>query len=164
MYLKNKPTPLGIGAKTLACAASGIMLNWELLEGKQVDARKAHVVEFGLSTATTIRLQQLWEGTFRTVVADSWFGSYCCAHAVRERGTLSVMNVKSAHKQYPKEFLKGQVAVRGDQYHMAVQIEGEEYPVWASVHKDRAPMCLVHTTGGSDEGTSRTRLHRYFDR
>ena len=47
---------------------------------------------------------------------------------------------------------------------MALKVPGEEFTVFASAHRDRAPMCLVHTTGGSGEGSSRIRHHRTTDK
>ena len=39
------------------------------------------------------------------VIADSWFGSVRACIALLERGLLCVLNVKTAHKYYPKDAL-----------------------------------------------------------
>ena len=45
-------------------------------------------------------------GTGRTVIADSWFGSVKTVISLEESGLyLVVMLVKKAHKQFPREVL-----------------------------------------------------------
>ena len=39
------------------------------------------------------------------LIADSWFGSVACAIALFKHCIYSVMNVKTAHKGYPKDAL-----------------------------------------------------------
>ena len=39
------------------------------------------------------------------LIADSWFGSVACILALFERAIYAIMNVKTAHKGYPKDDL-----------------------------------------------------------
>ena len=41
----------------------------------------------------------------RVLIADSWFGSVACILALFERAIYAIMNVKTAHKGYPKDDL-----------------------------------------------------------
>jgi hypothetical protein len=36
-FIIRKPTPLGILLKTLSCGITGILLNAEIVEGKEID-------------------------------------------------------------------------------------------------------------------------------
>ncbi len=73
---------------------SGVLLNAELCEGKDIEETKEWVGEWGKHTAATLRLTKPYHYKGKCLVADSWFGSYrnACAHL--ERGTYCVMNVK----------------------------------------------------------------------
>lgn len=46
-YQPRKPTPYGIELKTMACSDSGVMLNAEIAEGKNVDAEKEYRDQVG---------------------------------------------------------------------------------------------------------------------
>ena len=74
-YIPRKPTPYGIEMKTLACASARIVLQMEMVEGRELDATKKYRDQVGASTATTLRLCEPWAGSGRIVVADAWFGS-----------------------------------------------------------------------------------------
>ena len=51
----------------------------------------------------------------RVLIADSWFGSVACALALFERTIFAVMNVKTAHRGYPKDELLAEVGeVKGN--------------------------------------------------
>lgn len=164
-YLPRKPTPLGIGLKTTACGATGVMMYLELLEGKEVDKAKAHVREWGSTAGTTVRLVESWAGSGRICIADSWFGSVQCAVALMKKtGLFSIMNVKTGHKRYPKQRMLADLCERGDQVHYVVDVPGEEWKLFASGHVDKQPMCLVHTAGSSLRGEeTRRRVHRWYD-
>ena len=105
-YLPRKPTPLGIGIKCMVDHTSGIMFYANLLEGKGIDNKKEFVAEYGVATATTLRLVAPYFGSAHVVIADSWFGSYKCAVALRQRGLFSVMNAKTGHKKFPRDKIK----------------------------------------------------------
>ena len=119
-YLPRKPTPLGIGIKCMVDHTSGIMLCADLLEGKGIDNKKEFVAEYGVATATTLRLVAPYFGSARVVIADSWFGSYKFAVAMRQKGLFSIMNVKTGHKKFPRDKIKEALQQRGDQKHYRV--------------------------------------------
>ena len=119
-YLPRKPTPLGIGIKCMVDHTSGIMLCADLLEGKGIDNKKEFVAEYGVATATTLRLVAPYFGSACVVIADSWFGSYKCAVALRQKGLFSIMNVKTGHKKFPRDKIKEALQQRGDQKHYRV--------------------------------------------
>ena len=119
-YLPRKPTPLGIGIKCMVDHTSGIMLCADLLEGKGIDNKKEFVAEYGVATATTLRLVAPYFGSARVVIADSWFGSYKCAVALRQKGLFSIMNINTGHKKFPRDKIKEALQQRGDQKHYRV--------------------------------------------
>ena len=57
-FIIRKPTPLGFELRTLVCGDSGVLLNAELCEGKDVEDTKGYVGEWGKHTATTLRLTE----------------------------------------------------------------------------------------------------------
>jgi hypothetical protein len=102
-YLPRKPTPYGIELKVAACASSQILLAAEIVEGKEVDAKKKYRDEIGATTACTLRLTEPWRGTGRIVVGDSWFGSCNSAEWLMDvNGLYCVLAVKTGHKGFPK--------------------------------------------------------------
>ena len=119
-YLPRKPTPLGIGIKCMVDHTSGIMLCADLLEGKGIDNKKEFVAEYGVATATTLRLVAPYFGSARVVIADSWFGSYKCAVALRQKGLFSIMNIKTGHKKFLRDKIKEALQQCGDQKHYRV--------------------------------------------
>eukprot|EP00966_Prymnesium_polylepis_P320039 7376430-Prymnesium_polylepis.2 len=48
------------------------------------------------------RLLESFKGDNRIVIADSWFGSVETALALYEHGFYAILNVKTAHRGYPK--------------------------------------------------------------
>lgn len=109
-YLPRKPTPYGIELKSLACGETNILLNAEMVEGKEADASKEYRDHVGATTATTLRLVKPWRGTGRTVVGDSWFGSCNTAEwLVDEMGLHSILAIKTGHAGYPKTELIAEV-------------------------------------------------------
>lgn len=100
--IPRKPTPLGIMLKTMCCGSTGVMLNAEISESKEVMQEKPYVKEWGVTTATTLRLTEPYFGRKKVVIADSWFASVRTAFALRKQGLHSIMNVKTGHKGFPK--------------------------------------------------------------
>ena len=97
----QKPTPVENEVKNLADAASQIVLNLELYEGKEPMSTEESVKPFGATTATTIRLTQPYDGNRRRVMADSWFSSVKCASELMKHGLYCIMLVKTAHRGFP---------------------------------------------------------------
>eukprot|EP00965_Chrysotila_dentata_P051223 1697836-Pleurochrysis_carterae.AAC.1 len=73
MVVPRKPTPMGLELHTVCCALSGILINFEVYEGKERMEQKQYVgepTEFGpinKSTALTLRCVQPWFGTVRAL-------------------------------------------------------------------------------------------------
>ena len=67
--------------------------------------RKDHVREYGATTATILHLTEPYHGSGRCVIADSWFGSVKCASELMRQGLYSIMLVKTAHKDFPRQLL-----------------------------------------------------------
>ena len=105
----------------------------------------------------------------RVLIADSWFGSVACALALFSLGIFCVMNVKTAHKGFPKKELmevvgevKGSTADakerrrarRGAQiaYTKKFPVGGNECAVLAAGHNKRVPLLLVATHGSMNKG------------
>eukprot|EP00965_Chrysotila_dentata_P155460 5136073-Pleurochrysis_carterae.AAC.1 len=71
MVVPRKPTPMGLELHTVCCAVSGILVNFEMYEGKErMEAKQfvGEVNEFGpinKSTALTLRCVQPWFGSVR---------------------------------------------------------------------------------------------------
>ena len=87
-----------------------IVLHIELQMGKDKDKKKKKewVIEYGITTACTLRLAKHWAGKGKIIVGDSWFGSVKSACALKcELGLDSVLMVKTSHKRFPKQYLDG---------------------------------------------------------
>ena len=99
----RKPTEYGLELKALACGLTHIMLNIDLAEGKDRDARKEYRDEVGASVATTLLLCKPYKGSGRCVIGDSWFGSCNTSEWLwDELGLHSILAVKTGHRGFPK--------------------------------------------------------------
>jgi len=111
MVIPRKPTPIGLELHTLCDSQSGIMVNFEVYEGKEAMENKEFVNErndigvVNKSTALTLRCLKPFFSSGRVVIADSWFGQVACALELFRRGLFCIMNVKTATKGYPKAAL-----------------------------------------------------------
>ena len=97
------------------------MLRAEISGRKEDMEQKDWHKEHGAATATTLRLCKDFFGQGKIVVADAWFGSYKTAYLLRQRDVFSIMNVKTAHKRFPKAYLKSKVSQRGDTAYQSVE-------------------------------------------
>lgn len=105
MVILRKPTPIGLELHTLCCALCGVLVWFEVYEGKEAMAKKKYTTDYPKSVALTLRMLEPYFSTGRVLIADSWFGSVACALALFKHGVFAEMNVKTAHKDYPKEQL-----------------------------------------------------------
>lgn len=129
MVVQRKPTPIGAELHTMCCALSGIMINFEVYEGKKLMEQKKYCDTYPKHVALSLRCCEPYFGSVcaclicsriqhdapltpcvcvpqgRVLIADSWFGSIPCAKALFEHGLFAVMNVKTCHKGFPKEQL-----------------------------------------------------------
>lgn len=132
------------------------MLVAEVFEGAQKMKHKEFVQEWGGGTAMTLRLTRPYWGQGKIVVGDSWFGSTRCAYNLLLHSTFAVLNVKTAHKGFPKDILKAACTERGSVKHMRLTTQ-DGYELYASCHRDIQPMALVHTCLSSEQGEPRFR-------
>ena len=108
-----KSRPVGNEVKNLANAASQIVLNLELYEGKEPMSAK-EFKPFGAPKATNIRLNQPYHGSGHRVIADSWFGSAKCASQLTKHGLYCIMLVRTAHKNFPQQLLGAKEVEHGE--------------------------------------------------
>ena len=101
----RKPDSMGHELKTLADSTSRVLFQFELQEGKDLDNAKQYVEEYGATCALVLRMMEPFKGSGRVLIGDSWFGSVKTALLLYEWGLYSVLNVKTAHKFFPKQAL-----------------------------------------------------------
>ena len=106
--IKRKPHPFGLESKTAACAATGLIIDFEFQEGKEYMRHFEYVKDYNKSTAWLLRLTKHWANQERrTVIADAAFGQVRAAVALhKEHGMYMIGNVKQCHKWFPKKRLK----------------------------------------------------------
>lgn len=145
----------------MACGLTHIILNIDLAEGKERDARKEYRDEVGASVATTLRLCKPYKGSGRCVVADSWFGSCNTSEWLwDELGLHSILAVKTGHRGFPKaQLLRDISGERFSQKFYKCEVELERGPTtfYAGGFMDKKPMLLVGTCGTSLPGETVTR-------
>ena len=120
-----KLKPIGNETKNMSDGVSKIVLHLELYEGRDIMCDKKYVKEFGATTAT-LQLTEAYHGLGRRVIADSWFGSAKCAKALMERGLYSIMLVKTAYKDFPRELLSQNNLQRGEWNAVTAEIDDVE--------------------------------------
>lgn len=169
MVILRKPTPIGLELHTLCCALSGVLVWFEVYEGKEAMAKKKYNGDFPKSVALTLRMCEPFFSSGRVLIADSWFGSVACVLALFQHGIFAVMNVKTGTKGYPKAELLAEVdevkgssqearalrrARRGKQaaFIKKFQVGAQQVTVLAAGHNKKVPLLLVATYGSMLEG------------
>lgn len=164
MVILRKPTPIGLELHTLCDAMSGILLWFEVYEGKEAMSKKEFNDQYPKSVALTLRMVKPFFGTGRVLIADSWFGSVACAIALFAHGIFAVMNVKTATKGYPKEQLMAVVdeikgkseearaarrARRGKQiaFIRSFKVGSRNLTLIAGGHNKKVPLLLIASYG-----------------
>ena len=106
-FIERKPKKFGIELKTV-CTADGLLFYMEIQEGKERMA--AHLIEgYDPGPSKTGRLcAHANEGM--VVIGDADFGSVPAAYLLAKQGKGCILNVKNAHKFFPKEFLEKHLA------------------------------------------------------
>ena len=104
--IKRKPKGVGCEVKTIADALSGVMINLEINEGKDIMKEKQWQREFGAGTATTLQLCEPWYGSGRIVCGDSWFASVKTAIQLHHKSLLFLGIVKTAYTKFPLRSLQ----------------------------------------------------------
>ena len=90
--------PLACACKVTAHLTLSLELDSTISDVGLVDKRLVR------ATAKILRLVTPYFGSARVVIADSWFGSYKCAVALRQKALFSIMNVKTGHKKFQKHY------------------------------------------------------------
>ena len=163
MVILRKPTPIGLELHTLCCALCGILVWFEVYEGKEAMASADYCDEYPKSIALTLRMLEPFFGSSRVLIADSWFGSVACAVALYTQHIFCIMNVKTATKNFPKgemmevvDEIKGKSAEakkqrrerRGAQIAFTQKVrigEEKELTLLAAGHNKKVPLLLICT-------------------
>jgi hypothetical protein len=163
----RKPKGVGLELKNALCCESGVMLCYEMLEGKAAMATKRFCgPSINATTATTLRLVEPWMGKGRLIVGDSWFASVQTALALRARGCFFTGMVKTAHREFPLSFIQklafGPQAKRGDSITLTATKAGYKLIAhcWNEPGKEGKPKkALISTCGVTTavEADKRTR-------
>jgi len=173
-----KPANEGSELKSSACAESGIMLRVEVLEGKEVMAGKEFVTpphSYNAGTGHLLRLVRPWIATGRVVIADSAFSSVQALIALFQLGLYFIGCVKTAHKSFPKQFLKnwykGQpTAARGSFKHLSSEfrLQGQPpgtpaHPMHALCWQDAKPKMLIFNASTTIAAAPSERIRHSLD-
>lgn len=135
---------------------------FEVYEGKDAMAKKEFNDVYPKSIALTLRMLKPFFSSGRVLIADSWFGSVACALALFKHGIFAVMNVKTAHKDYPKAELLAEVdeikgnnersraarrARRGKQvaFIRTYRVGARQVTLTAAGHNKKVPLLLIGT-------------------
>jgi len=168
MHVQRKPTPKGLELHTLCCGICGILLFFEVYEGKKAMEKKEHCAELKTrlgaqgpwrSVSLTIRMVERFANKGRILIADSWFGSVPCVLELFTLGIYAIMQVKTTHKDYPKDALLGKLGYskkdkvcpkerRGEHYGYERDYtthKGEKCKVLAAGHNSKKPVLVVST-------------------
>eukprot|EP00873_Tetraselmis_striata_P006958 jgi/Tetstr1/427222/TSEL_017410.t1 len=106
-FIKRKPKPLGTEGKTACDCATGVMIHFEIQEGRDaMRLMKEHAPELGVTAACTLRMAERSAPAGATVLGDSWFASVKAAIAVGKTGRHFIGCVKTSHSLYPKAYLE----------------------------------------------------------
>ena len=159
----RKPRPVGNEAKNLTDAASQIVSNLELYEGKEPMSTRELVKPFGATTANTIRLTQPYHGSGRGVIADSWFDSVKNANELMISGLYCIMLVKTTHKDFQRQLLVAKKLERGEW--VAYSTERDGVKLLACRFRDLKIRYFISTCSNSIPGKPRsTKHHRLVNR
>ena len=160
----RKPEGVGAEMKSLCCGTTGILLRLDIMEGKERQQVKKYHREYGEGTAVLCRLTEPYFGTGRTIVADSAFSSVKALVALLGYGLYFMGMVKTAHKLFPKKFIKDWsdgklpegLPIRGS--HILLESEtvtGEKF--YALGWKDRSTKMVVANRGTTNPGSDSVR-------
>ena len=185
MWVLRKPTPKGLELHTLCCGLCGILLWFEVYEGKTAMETKDYCAEQKMklgdkgpwkSVALTLRLVQPWFNTGRVLIADSWFGSVPCILALYSVGLFAVMMVKTAHKDYPKQELLDLLGYdkkkklcpkerRGEHFGFSrdYEVGSSKCTVLAAGHNSKKPVMVIATASTLNKADDYKKTWTRFD-
>ena len=134
LYLRKimrKPRGIGAEVKCSADAETGLMLHLEIQGGKRSSTGFSYTETMQLHCALDMRLVEPWLDQGRTIIGDSAFSSYYTCVELLRRSAFFMGTVKTATKQYPKEYLKywaNSDIKRGDRIVLTSHADVEEAP------------------------------------
>ena len=162
MSVPRKPTPIGREAHTTACGETGVVIFYEVYEGKALMANKEFVSLAGKNPAKAMRCVKPWFRSGRLVILDSGFASVSAAVHLMDKGLYMIGNVKTADVKFPKAWLISQCPTRGNWATCTTTVttpSGIKLELLAACDRDRQPMALLGSGGTSVAGQT---LHRHF--
>jgi len=151
----RKPKGVGLELKNALCVQSGVMLRYEMLEGKAAMANRRFCGPgVNNSTATTLRLVEPWLYKGRHVLGDSWFASVQTALHLKLKGTFFTGMVKTAHREFVKDFIQKEAFDENSARGATVTLTAEKKGVKLIAHgwnepgkKDKPRKALISTCG-----------------
>ena len=165
--IKRKPHPFGLEAKATGCARTGILISFELQEGKDPMSHFEFIEETNRSTAWLLRLTKPWHNQERrTVIADAAFAQVRAAVALqRIAGLYFIGNVKCCNKYFPQKALRDETGPYVADHLVCltkkakVGTGSEEVTVFATGWRATGKMVVtyVHTGGTSVVGSDRVK-------
>ena len=162
MVVPRKPTPKGRESHTTACGVTGVIIFYEMYEGKDKMKDKEFVKEAGKNPAKALRCTKNWFRSGRVVIVDSGFASVALAAHLFDNGLFMIGNVKTADRSFPKAWLLSNVPRRGMRAMCTSNVttpRGNTMHLLATADMDKQPMALLGSAGTSGEGRT---LHRKF--
>lgn len=157
--IARKPEGVGSEIRCVIDGAAQIMLQLELQESKEEMATKKYAEDGEMAgTACVLRLVEPWFHSGRTVYGDSAFGSVNTALRLRKSGLHFLGLVKTAHKQFPKEYFKslGVPARSGESRYC--QTMPDNIPLYAVAWFDKKVKYIVATAGSNATGPPHGRI------
>ena len=154
----RKPKGVGTVMKCLADGVVGIMLQLEICEGKEAEAQKKWSL-LPAGTAQTLRLSDPWHGSGRIIVADSAFSSVTTAIECRKKGLFYSGIVKTASREFPKDYLDDPSKYAGRGNHMTLTTTIENCKLIALGWKDKTIKKFISTCGTTQPGKPHQRYH-----
>lgn len=152
--------PEGVGVEIRNCIASDslIMMRLEIQESKEEMGRKRYVdaVE-SKGTACVLRLTEPWQNTGRIVYGDSAFASVWTAVNLRQRGLNFIGLVKTASKEYPMKYFKGQPIAPRSGVSLYLKANRSGHQLNAVGWYDKTIKTIISTVGGSGSAPSHAR-------
>ena len=144
----RKPKGVGTEIKCVADGLVGIMLCIEICEAES----KKKWSHLPAGTAQTLRLSEPWHGTGRIIVADSAFSSVTTAIELKKCGLLFTGVVKTASREFPKEYLNDACKYRHKGDHICLTTIIDNCNLIALGWKDKTIKSFVSTCGTTQSG------------
>jgi hypothetical protein len=170
----RKPEGVGAEIKAVADGTTTIIMRLDIMEGKEQQSKKEFADLKKEGTAITLRLMKPWFSSGRVVHADSAFSSVFTLLECRKRGLHFMGLVKTAHVEFPSDYLKAQASNFGHDslyprggYILLQSIadpNGVSHPpIFALGWYDAQPKYLVSSCGSTVPGTPSIRPRQRID-